>query len=168
MEKWNTYTRDGVITEKIAIRGEPMPEGLYHMACEVLIKHRDGTYLIMKRSEKKSDYAGYYEASAGGAAQLGEDKYQCIKREMFEETGLVGEGFTEIAHTIDDEKNLIVHSFFVTVDCEKSSVTLQEGETEGYHWVTEADFIRFVNSGRMIDRQRARLDGYFRSLGYVK
>lgn len=168
MERWNTYTRDGVMTDKIAVRGEPLPDGLYHLACEVLIRHTDGTYLLMKRSLKKSDYQGFYEASAGGAAKIGEDKLACIKREMREETGLSSDSFIEIAHNVDDENRVIVDSFFTTVDCDKSSVTLQEGETDAYLWVSEEDFIKYVNSGKMIDRQRARLDSYFRKIGYVK
>ena len=168
MEKWNLYTRDGGLTDRTLIRGEKLPDGFYHMACEVLIRHTDGTFLLMKRSLKKSDYAGFFEASAGGAAQYGEDKLACIKREMREETGLSSDEFLEIAHTVDDDNRVIVCSFFTTVDSDKSSVTLQEGETEGYMWVSEEDFIEFVNSGKMIDRQRARLDGYFKSMGYVE
>ena len=168
MERWNTYTRDGVLTDRIAIRGEGLPEGLYNLACEVLIRHIDGDYLLMKRSEKKADYRGFLEASAGGAAQIGEDKLACIRREMREETGLVSSDFTEIAYNVDDEHRILVASFLTVVDCDKSSVTLQEGETEGYIWVSEEEFIEFVNSGKMIDRQRARLDGYFRKIGYVK
>ncbi len=168
MEKWNTYTRDGVMTDTVITRGEELPSGLYHLACEVLIRHVDGEYLLMKRSVKKSDYAGFLEATAGGAAQIGEGKLACIAREMREETGLSGVSFTEVAHTVDDEKHIIVYSFITTVDCDKASVILQEGETDGYVWVSEDEFIEFVNSGRMIDRQRARFDGYYRSVGYVK
>ena len=112
MEKWNAYTRDGKLTDTVLYRGKPIPKGLYHVACEILIRHKDGDYLLMKRSVLKRDYGGMYEAGAGGA--------------------------------------------------------MQYGETEGYKWVSEEEFIAFVNSADMIDRSRARLDAYFRTLGYVK
>ena len=80
MERWDAYTRDGELTDKVLVRGTPIPEGLYHMTCEVLVRHVDGTYLCMKRSDAKHLYPGYYEATSGGAAQRGEDKWQCIKR----------------------------------------------------------------------------------------
>ena len=168
MEKWNAYTRDEKLTYTVLVRGEPIPEGLYHLACEVLIRHTDGDYLLMKRSTRKSDFGGMLEASAGGAALIGEDKYDCIEREMREECGLDGDDFIEVGRFVDDEKQLIVYSFFVVVDCPKDSVRFQEGETEGCLWVSESEFIDFVNSGRMIDRQRARFDAFFRQMKYVK
>ena len=168
MEKWNSYTREGQLTDRILVRGEPVPEGLYHLACEVLVRHRDGDYLCMRRSVKKSDFGGMLEATAGGAAQLGENKLDCIKRELLEECGITSSDFTEVGYLVDDRFRVIVCSFITTVDCAKDSVTLQEGETEGYLWMTEEEFIAFVNSDRMIDRQRARFDAYFRSIGYVR
>lgn len=168
MEKWNSYTRDGKLTDTVLYRGEPIPEGLYHVACEILIRHVDGDYLLMKRSILKSDWGGMYEAGAGGAMQYGETLHECARREMKEETGLDAGELTEIGKTIDDGMHIIVYSYFTTVDCPKNSVTLQYGETEGYKWVSEKDFINFINSGEMIDRSRERLDGYFRKIGYVK
>ena len=153
MEKWNAYTRDGVLTDKVLIRGEEIPKGLYFMACEVLVRHVDGSYLCMKRSVNKDAFAGCLEATAGGAAVLGEDKYQCVKRELLEETGLHCEEFKEIGRFVHDEWQILFYSFVCTVNCEKDSVKLQEGETEGYVWMNEEEFIQFVNSGEMIPPQ---------------
>ena len=49
MEKWNAYTKDAQLTDKILIRGEAIPKGLYFMACGVLVRHKDGSYLCMKQ-----------------------------------------------------------------------------------------------------------------------
>ncbi len=168
MEKWNAYTREGGLTDTVLYRGKPIPKGLYHVACEILIRHKDGDYLLMKRSVLKRDYGGMYEAGAGGAMQYGEGPLDCARREMKEETGLDAGDLTHIGTSIDDEHRIIVHSYFTSVDCPKDSVTLQYGETEGYKWVSEEEFIAFINSADMIDRSRARLDAYFRTLGYVK
>ena len=35
MEKWDAYTRNGNLANKVLIRGEEIPNGLYHLACEV-------------------------------------------------------------------------------------------------------------------------------------
>lgn len=168
MEKWNAYTRDGRLTEEILVRGEAMPAGLYFMACEILVRHVDGDYLCMKRSEEKANFGGYLEVTAGGAALFGEDKYQCAKRELKEETGLDCEEFREIGCFVSDEYQNIFYSFECTVDCDKDSVQLQEGETEGYVWMNEAEFIDFVNSGKMIPTQYIRHLEYFKQLGYVR
>ena len=168
MELWNAYTRDGELTDKVLVRGEPVPEGLFHLACEVLVRHTDGDYLCMRRSVKKSDFGGMLEATAGGAAQIGEGKLDCIRRELREECGIEAGELEQIGYLVDERNRVIVASYFTTVDCAKDSVTLQEGETEGYLWMGEEEFISFVGSGEMIPTQRARLDGYFRRIGYVK
>ena len=48
------------------------------------------------------------------------------------------------------------------------SVKLQEGETVSYKWVSEAEFIDFVNSDAMIDVQFLRYQPYLRQMGYIK
>lgn len=168
MEKWNAYTRDGKLTDKILIRGEAISEGLYFMACGVLVRHVDGSYLCMRRAKTKASFGGYLEATAHGAALMGEDKYRCAKRELEEETGIKCETLQELGCDIDDESQCIFYGFACVADCDKNSVKLQEGETEGYVWMSEAEFIEFVNSGRMIPTQYVRYEKYFRELGYIK
>lgn len=167
MEKWNAYTKDGRITDTELIRGEPIPKGLYHLVCEVLVRHEDGSYLCMKRSMEKPNYPGYYEATAGGSALMGEDKLQCVRRELFEETGIIGDRFEEVGYTIDEENQCLMHSFVCCVNCDKRAIRLQAGETEDYKWMTEAEFIEFLHSGRTIDSQMKRFSNYYHEMQYV-
>ena len=94
--------------------------------------------------------------------------WQCIRREMKEETGLDGDTFTLIASRTTAEDHVIFHSFLCTVDCDKNAVTLQEGETEDYRWLTEQEFAKFVNSGHMIPNQKRRLKAWLAEMGYWK
>lgn len=164
MELWDAYTRDGKRTGQTLVRGEPIPDGLYHLVCDVLVRHRDGSYLCMKRSSTKDIYPGYYEATAGGSALAGEDPLQCIRRELEEETGIVCEEFTKIGYDIS--RDTLYHSFFCTVSCDKNSVCLQPGETEDYVWMTEPEFIRFIDE--MIPPRKKRLMPFLCQLGYIK
>ncbi len=66
MELWDLYTRAGVPVGKTHIRGDVMPEGAYHIVCETIVRHSDGSYLLMKRAMCKPAFAGYLEAGAGG------------------------------------------------------------------------------------------------------
>ena len=83
MEKWNAYTRDGQLTDEILIRGEVIPEGLYFIACGVLVRHVDGSFLCMKRAKVKSSFGGYLEATAHGAAQLGDSVLLIVTKILF-------------------------------------------------------------------------------------
>ena len=35
------------------VRGENIPDGMYHLVGEIIVKHKDGTYLLMQRDYKK-------------------------------------------------------------------------------------------------------------------
>lgn len=168
MEKWNAYTRDGKLTDEILVRDEAIPEGLYHLVCEVLVRHVDGSYLLMKRANTKPVYPGWYEATAGGSALVGEDKFDCVKRELKEETGIECNEFQEIGCLIFENSQSIFYNFVCMVDCDKDAIVLQEGETEGYRWLSEEEFIVFVNSDEMIDRQKERYWEYFVEMNYVE
>ena len=88
METWDAYLKDGTLAGCDLVRGEPIPKGLYHLVCEILVRHIDGDYLLMRRDTRKANYGGYYEATAGGSALKGEDILSCAKRELLEETGI--------------------------------------------------------------------------------
>lgn len=168
MELWDAYSKDEKLTGSTLVRGEKIPEGLYHLVCDVLVRHKDGSYLCMKRSMEKPNYGGWYEATAGGSALVGENKWQCAKRELFEETGISCHEFKEVARNRDEKKQAFFYSFVCTVDCEKDSVQLQEGETVGYLWMSEKEFVQFINSENIIPSNRQRYDSFFKQMGYVK
>ena len=168
MEIWDGFFRDGRPAGVDLIRGGERVDGLYHLTCEVLVRHRDGDYLLMKRAESKDAYPCFYEATAGGAAQKGEDAFACIRRELREETGIEWSEFREVAFNIFDRSGTLCHSFVCEVEWDKENIKLQAGETEGFKWVSEDEFVEFLNSDRVIDTQKERYIAYFRSLGYIE
>ncbi len=166
MEIWDGYLADETKAGCDLIRGERIPRGLYHLVSEVLVRHADGDYLLMQRDPRKPSYGGFYEATAGGSALKGEDKISCARRELWEETGILSDSFEEIGHTRTFDT--IFCNFLCVTDCDKSAVSLQAGETTAYRWVSEEDFIAFVNSPEMIDVQRERYRDYFLKMGYLR
>ncbi len=166
MEIWDAYLKDGTLANHDLVRGTSIPKGLYHLVSEILVRHTDGDYLLMKRDERKPNYGGYYEATAGGSALKGEDKLACAKRELLEETGISSDNFTEMGKYVSDET--IYYSFLCMTDCDKESISLQEGETMSYKWITEQEFIEFINSADMIDVQRERYFEFFDKMGYIR
>lgn len=165
MEIWDAYFQDGTPAGRTLVRGEPIPEGLYHLVCEILVRHVDGDYLLMQRDLRKTGYPGYWEATAGGSALQGEDAMTCARRELSEETGIAGGSFTEIGRFVS--RDTIYQQYLCVTDGDKAAVTLQEGETIAYRWVTEAEFVAFANSDGMIDTQRMRYQPFLRRMGYV-
>lgn len=165
LEIWDAYHRDGTFAGEKLVRGEPIPEGLFHLVSEVLVRHTDGDFLLMQRDPEKPNYGGFFEATAGGSAFSGEDKLSCAKRELFEETGIISENLEEIGHYVSGDT--IYYFFLCITDCEKDSVILQKGETVSYKWLGEKDFIGFINSEEMIPSRKIRGTEYFRKMGYL-
>ena len=168
MELWDAYTRNGAKTGGILVRGQRMWPGIYHMVCEVLVRHIDGSYLCMIRSRQKPNYPLYPEYTAGGSALLGESPLDCIHRELLEETGIDWNDFQLVAQNVREQDSSLFWSFICTVDWSKDRITLQEGETEDFRWVSEAEFIEMLSSGRMIPEQMERMGDYYRKKGYLK
>lgn len=136
MEVWDAYDYDGNRVDSVSlIRGEPIPDGLYHIACEILVRHTDGTYLIMQRDARKP-FGGLWEASVGGSALRGEGPAACAMRELAEETGIVSDALRPIGRTTLVTKQAHVFDFLCVTGMEKQRIVLQEGETVSYRWVT--------------------------------
>ena len=168
MELWDAYTQNGAKTGGVLVRGQKMWPGIYHLVCEVLVRHTDGSYLCMIRSREKENYPLYPECTAGGSALMGEDADDCIRRELLEETGIECREFQEVARSVRERSSSLFRSFVCTVDWPKDQIRLQAGETEDYRWLSEGEFIELVSSGRMIPEQMERMAGFFREMGYLK
>ena len=143
METWDVYNADRKLTGSTIIRDELLTDDCFHLVCEVIVMHTDGTYLLMRRAHDKS-YEGCYESSAGGSALQGENEYECIKRELFEETGLICNSFVNLGFQIYPEDNCHIYSFKCVVDCDKKCIICQDSETDGYMWVSKSELINFV------------------------
>lgn len=170
MELWDIYTADDEFTGKTIDRNGPerIPEGLYHIACEVLVRHTDGDILLMLRAKSKKEYGGCYETTAGGSAKSGESPEDCARRELLEETGLTAGELTLVDKRLSEKYKSIFYSFVTTVSCDKDSVTLQEGETEGYLWVSPEKMRSLIGSGKDIDILTERYMDYYIQSGIAE
>ena len=166
MELWDAYFADGRLAGRDLIRGEAIPSDLRHLVSEILVRHTDGDYLLMQRDFRKPNYGGYLEATAGGSALKGEDALQCARRELLEETGIADGTLTKIGQFTSHDT--IYVNFLCITAYPKNSIRLQEGETISYQWLSEAEFITFVNSEAMIPSQLRRYTPYLEQMGYIK
>lgn len=103
---------------------------------KILVKHIDGTYLLMQRDPNKH-YGGMWEATAGGSALLSETPLECAFRELKEETGIIATELVEEGRVISKETQSIYVEFLCVTDWNKEKVILQEGETTDFKWVSK-------------------------------
>ncbi len=139
-ELWDAYDKNfNKIENTTLVRGEPIPDGIYHLVSEVIVKHTDGSYLLMQRDFRKH-HGGEWEVTAGGSALQGENGLEAAIRELKEETGLSAGEMQEITRVVHDGQHSIYIIYLCVSDFDKNSVVLQEGETIDYKWVDKETF----------------------------
>lgn len=162
MELWDTYSRDGVKTGGVLVRGEPIPAGQYHLVSCIVVRHEDGDFLLMRRSPEKDNYPDIWEIGAGGSVLRGETAEESAHRELEEETGIAAGTWTYLSRYV--EADTIYEGYLCVTAWPKDRIRLQPGETVDYRWLTAEEFIRFFDSDACIDRFRHRLADYVNTL----
>ena len=143
MELWDAYDKNFNIINGISlVRGEVIPEGMYHLVCDVYVRHTDGDILLMQRDFNKT-HGGCWEATAGGSALKGENPLECAIRELYEETGIEEYEITELGKVVCEKHKSIYVEFLVVTNCDKSNIRLQEGETIDFKWIKESKLNHF-------------------------
>lgn len=138
-------------------RGEKISDGVYHLVCDIIVRHTDGDYLIMQRDARKH-YGSMWEASAGGSAFAGESPLQCAARELFEETGIRTDTLTEVGRVVDNECHSAYVEYLCVTDCDKDSVKLQDGETSDFRWVDKDTLLNMKNDELITERMQLFID----------
>lgn len=158
MEIWDAYNKDGTLAGVDLIRDEEIPKGLRHGVAEVFVIHEDGTILLMQRDWNKKGYPGCWESGAGGSILKGESFLEGAKRELWEETGIHAEQLQSNYRCVTEET--IYQGYVCQTSVPKDSITLQEGETIAYRWVSREEFLSIYESDQFPDLLRNRLQKF--------
>lgn len=144
MEKWDAYNESmNKIDGMMLVREAPIPDGCFHLACEVLVCHTDGSYLIMQRDMGKP-FGGLWEATAGGSALQGESPLECAIRELREETGIQAAQMIEVGKILHYRHKTYYVDFLCVTEVDKDSIRLQEGETIAYKWISGKELLEMT------------------------
>ena len=155
MEIWDLFDENENILQGKCRRGiDRIPDGAYHLVVCIIIRHKDGSFLMMKRDENKNPYPGWLEIGAGGSVISGETVEQGAAREVKEETGIIVSNLKKIFRYIDRNKHFIYYGFLTIVDCDKNAIVYQEGETCGHIWYTKEELIQHLQSDNCIPSQK--------------
>ena len=155
MELWDAYVKDFKKIQNMSlIRGEKIPDGVFHLVSDIIVRHTDGSYLLMQRDWNKQ-FGGMWEATAGGSALQNESPLECAIRELHEETGITSENLVEVGRVRSHDT--IYCEFLCVTNCRKDSITLQEGETVAYQWVSRDDLVSMKKDELVTERMQTFL-----------
>lgn len=162
VEYWDLYDRNMQKTGEVIQRGKTVPEGKYHLVCEIAVIDNMGRILLTKRHPDKP-YPLYWECS-GGSVLAGETPIDGAVRELFEETGIKAEKeeLTELG--IIYGNHAIYFNYLLRRDIELSSVVLQSDETVDAKLADKAEYERMVSEKSIVPL----VAGRFAELGVNK
>ena len=147
MEMWDLYDKNEVKTGlSITKRFGDIPAGYFHIVVETLVKHTDGTYLVMQRDFNKKESPGVYEGSAGGSILAGETKVDGAIREVLEETGLHVKHIEPTYYFVNEAKGVINQGYLALVDDPSKKIVYQPGETINHQWLTLEELKAFIKT----------------------
>ena len=160
MELWDAYDAELNKLDGITlVRGEEstFSDDIFHLVCDIIVKHVDGTYLLMQRDTRKH-YGGMWEATAGGSALQGETPLMCAQRELAEETGIISTELKEVGRMAVKETHSVYVEFLCVTDWDKDNIRLQEGETIDFKWVTREELLTMKKDELVTERMQIFID----------
>lgn len=86
-EFWDLFDENRCPLDRRHKRGNPMPEGCYHLVVSIWVRSEKGMYLMSQRHQNKN-YGGLWECT-GGCVNAGETSLEGAVREVEEEVRIV-------------------------------------------------------------------------------
>lgn len=134
-ELWDLLDGERHLTGKTLERGNPIPEGYYHIVIDIWTMLPDGRVLLTKRHPDKPMFPGMWEGTAGSVV-AGESSLQGAIRELGEETGLTaGPEQLLLLGSEQTECDFLDSYLYLCPDAEPKPV-LQPEEVVDYTFVT--------------------------------
>ena len=156
MEMLDIYDADKKKTGRLMKRNDwCLKDGEYHLTVLGVIKRPDGKFLITQRVMTKAWAPGWWEVS-GGAAQAGEESFDAVKREVYEETGIDvsdadgGYVFTYKRENPGEGDNYFVDEYRFKMDVSVEDVHIQTEEALGYRFVTKEEIENIAAKGEFL------------------
>lgn len=156
MEIWDLYREDGTLAGQDHVRGEELPDDLYHLVVHVWITDGNGRYLISKRAADRPTYPLMWEC-VGGSVIKGETSVMGAVREAKEEVGaeLLPENgkivYSKVRKLVGGKKfNDIMDVWLFRCEGEISLENATTDEVAEVRWVTRDGVAEIYARGELV------------------
>lgn len=160
-ELWDLTDRAGSPLGKTHRRGDPVPQGSFHVVASVCVVRGDGLVLMTRRAATK-DWPLAWELPAGSAL-AGETSAQAAQRELAEETGVrvATTGLRVVGRVVEESA---LFDLYVARVADAPALTLDPLEVCESEWVSVGELFRRAARGDMAGPWVPRLDELGRAL----
>ena len=145
MELLDVIDENGNLTGEVMERGKIHELNLWHHHVFAWIMNNNGMILLQQRALSKKASPGKWSRT-GGHVDAGESCDEAIKREVFEEIGLVVERIKrfEIFKSLDPNEHYITYGYIIFTDKRENEFKLQKDEVNSvrYYSIEELERIR--------------------------
>ena len=128
--------------------GLPDASGQLEGGSSVWLVKREGetTYILFQKRAKGVQNGGFYDSSAGGHIDEGEDALTAALRETAEEIGLIlkPEELKFVCTYATDKK--FIHVYLADRTGQNDQLTLEKDEVESVEWVSLEDLDMFIRA----------------------
>jgi 8-oxo-dGTP diphosphatase len=165
MELFDAVDRFGNKLGFDLVRGEQIPEGVYHKVVQIFTFNQDNQLLVTLRHPDKI-FGLLWEVTAGSVIK-GEDELQGAVRELEEETGIViNPQDLKILYTLIEEDS-IWSTYLVKTKVDDHQIRYQEGETIDHRWIDASTFLNYLNEGRFPYPMKLRMQEHWELLKQI-
>ncbi len=156
MEIWDLYDEDRKLSGKTMIRGDEVPDNLYHLVVHTWIKDANGDFLIGQRAEDRPSCPLMWECSGGSVLQ-GETSIQGAVREVKEELGIdlkEEDGklvYTKIRKVVNGSKfNDIMDVWLFEYNGEVNLSKATTAEVRDYKWMKKEEVKEYFDNKKLV------------------
>ena len=150
MEIRDLYDVNRLPTGLTAVRGEILPDGLYHMVIHVCIFNSEGEMLIQQRQSCKRSWPEYWDISVGGCAIQGESSQQAAMREVREELGLLVDLSAAAPDLTLSFPGGFDDMYIVERELEAETLQLQAEEVKTARWADRREILALLAQGGFV------------------
>ena len=161
-ELWGLYDKDRRRTDKVIVRGEPIPEGYYHLVVHIAVFNDRGEMLIQQRQPFKEGWSNLWDITVGGSSVLGESSGEAAHRELLEEVGID-------APELIDARPVFTYNFREGFDdfyilhrnLNPADLILQPEEVQAVKWASREEIAEKTEAGQFIPYHASLIDFLF-------
>lgn len=150
-ELWDLYDEKFNIVGEHR-RGDPIPEGRYHLVVHAWLRNIEGKYLISQRAADRPTSPLMWEC-VGGSVLKGEDSFSGAIREVFEEIGVNLSGCSgKLVYSAIREApmNDIIDAWLFEYDGEVNLKKASTREVAQSKWMSAEEVMAMLESGEMV------------------